>query len=372
VRSWSGVTVDESTAQGLAAWWAAVELVAGVGSSLPLDEERVVGEDRIPVPLSTIFADPDPDPSVTSKALRHQILTSAVSRGNAYAELLGTDGSRTPTGMRTIHPDHVQWRYEVVDGIRDWRCYVDGVERPRWPLGNLWHFPLFVQAGCPVGMSPLALHRQTIGAAIAAQKFSAQYFDSGGNPVMVARTRMDPGQDGAKALKQRIVEATRGNREPLVIPQDIELDKWPVTADDAQFIESQRFGVEEIARIVLGGFAEMIGGSTSGSSVTYANTEQRMAAFLALSLIPRYLAPLEESLSTLVPRGRVVRHNVNALLRGDLGARFAAYEASARIYSLTGAPVFLPNEVRALEDLPPLADPAMSGGATTREGGADA
>ena len=354
-RSWSGITVTENDARGLAAWWAAVELVAGVGSSLPLDEIRVVGDTRTKLPLSSIFADPDPDPSITAKAFRHQLLTSAIARGNAYAEVLGSTGPGTqPTGMVAIHPDRVQWRYVEVDGRYGWHPFVDGERRSRWPLGDLWHWPLFVQAGSPVGLSPVEVHRQTIGAAIAAQKFGAQYFDSGGLPVAIIRPDRDPGEDGAKALKQKVVDATRGNREPLVLPATVGFDKLTISADEAQFLQTQRYGVEEVARIVLGGFPELIGGATSGQNVTYTNREQRLADFLALSLVPRYLAPLEDALSTLIPRGRIVRHNVDALLRGDLAARFAAYESSARIFDMTGVPVYTPDEIRAIEDLPPL------------------
>lgn len=352
----SGVVVTPDKALTHSAVWAAIELVASVGSSLPLDEFRKQGENLVQLPLSPIFADPDPEPSVSAQALRAQILRSVASRGNAYCELLGDPINGIVTGMTTIHPDRATWRLERVGDSQawQWQLYIDNVRRNRWPLGDVWHFALFQQPGCPVGLSPVEYHRQSIGQALAAQQFGQSFFDGGGNPSMIIKPPQRLADDEAKALKQKVVDVTRGNREPLVMPQEIQIERISVPAEDSQFLETQRYGVEEIARIFLGGFPELIGGSVTGTSITYANREQRNADFIALSLAPRYLIPLEVALSTLVPRGRFVRHNVNALLRSDLQARYASYKTSAEVSTMMGAPLLTINEMRRLEDLPPI------------------
>lgn len=350
----AGVPVTPDSAMQQAAVWASIELVAGVGSSLPLDEFRKVNDDQVAVSLSALFADPDPDPSITAQAWRAQILRSAVARGNAYAELLGADMG-TPTGAVTIHPDRVRWQWEKrASGGHAWQVYVDNVRRTRWPLGDLWHFPLFLQPGTPIGLSPVEYHRQAIGAALAAQKFGAQFFD-GSNPQWVAKVTGNPGETGAKDLKEKIIAATSGNNDPLVISSEITLERVSIPVEDSQFLETQRYGTEEIARIFLGGFPELIGSAVSGGgSVTYANREQRMADFIALSLAPRYLVPLEAALSALVPRGRFVKHNVDALLRADLKGRYESYKLAADVADAMGAPLLTIDEMRRLENKPPL------------------
>ena len=352
----SGVTVDPNTAMRNSAWWACMELVAGVGSSLPLDEFRKIGQEQVEVPLSAIFADPDPDASVSAVAFRAQVLRSAVARGNAYADLLGAENG-TPTGAVTIHPDCVRWELEKQrGGGYRWEVYVDGVRRDRWPLGDLWHFPLFLQPGSPVGLSPVKYHRNAIGAALAAQQFGAQFFDKAGLPSVLVQSAETLTEDQATVLKEKIIDATRGSRQPLVLPQALTFSKISISAEDSQFLDTQRYGVEEIARIVLGGFPELIGSAvTGGGSITYANREQRMADFIALSLAPRYLIPLEHALSTLVPRGRYVKHNVDALLRSDLQGRFQAYKLNAEIAGLMGGAPFTVNDMRRLENRPPVA-----------------
>lgn len=350
----SGVVVNPESAMRNSAWWACMELIAGVGSSLPLDEFRKIGGDQVEVPLSAIFSDPDPDPSVSAVAWRAQVLRSAVARGNAYAELLGAD-SGTPTGAVTINPDCADWKFEKAAGGYAWQLYIDGKRRDRWPNGDIWHFPLFLQPGSPVGLSPVQYHRNSIGAALAAQQFGQQFFDKAGLPSVLLQSPVDLTEQQAKDLKTKVIDATRGTRQPLVLPSDIAFTKISISPDDSQFLDTQRYGVEEIARIVLGGFVELIGGAVSGGgALTYVNREQRMADFIALSLAPRYLIPLEAALSALVPRGRYVKHNVDALLRADLQGRFSAYKLNAEIANLMGVAPLTGNDMRRLENRPPI------------------
>jgi hypothetical protein len=79
-----------------------------------------------------------------------------------------------------------------------------------------------------------------------------------------------------------------------------------------------------------------------------------MADFIALSLAPRYLVPLESALSALVPRGRYVKHNVDALLRADLQGRFNAYKLNAEIANLMGGAPLTVNDMRRLENRQPI------------------
>ena len=59
-------------------------------------------------------------------------------------------------------------------------------------------------------------------------------------------------------------------------------------------------------------------------------------------------------LHNLVGRGERVRHNLDAILRADLAARYTSYEVAARIFDATGVPLLTNDEMRRLENLPPL------------------
>lgn len=347
--TWSGVVVDGERAMRNSAVWASVELVATLAASMPIEQFRKAGDQSQPVPLDSFFIDPDPDPSVSIAGFVGQVLRSAAMRGNAYALLQADPVTGRVMRASTVHPDRVHW--QIVDGKV--RTLLDGERVERWPLGPLWHFALFQQPGSPIGLSPLEYHRQTIGATIAAQKFGAAFFDSGGNPSIIIQVPDEPTVEESKALKQKVLETTRGNREPLILPQELRIERVSVTPDDSQFLETQRYGVEEIARVFLGGFPELIGSAVTGSgSITYANREQRMADFIALSLGPRYLVPLERALSMLLPADQYVRFNIDSLLRADLAGRYASYKLAAEVSTLLGQPLLTVDEMRQLENLP--------------------
>jgi HK97 family phage portal protein len=154
----------------------------------------------------------------------------------------------------------------------------------------------------------------------------------------------------AAGIKSAFTAATSMNREPAVMGAGLRYERIQVSPEEAQFLDTQRFTVEQIARI-YGVFPEMIGGATSGSNVTYANREQRAADWLTFGLMP-YLIPIEEALSSLVPRPQRVRFNTDALLRSDTKTRYEAHAIGLSAGFLTV------NEVRALEDLEPLDEPA--------------
>ena len=118
-----------------------------------------------------------------------------------------------------------------------------------------------------------------------------------------------------------------------------------IAPEESQFIETQRFTVAQIAR-VFGVPPEMVG-SDAGNSLTYSNVESRALDFLRYSVQP-WLIRLETALSGVLPRDQFVRFNAGGLLRATTKDRYEAHEVALRAGFLTI------NEVRALEDLPPL------------------
>lgn len=329
------------------ALWAAVTLIASLGSTVPIAQIAHRGDERVRVDLASIFSDPDPDPSIDDVTFRHQCLMSAATTGNAYGEIIG--GPRNPTAISTLEPERAQWSRNR-DGV--WVVKIDGKERQRWPLGSLWHMAINVPPGRPFGLNPLQAQRETIATALAAKEWGGSYFGQGPMPLWLFHNEStkDPGKTGADRLKARIMEAFDGSRDPVLLPRGIKGEQVKIAANESQFLETQRFAVEQIARVFFGGWAEMIGGATSGESVTYANVEQRVNAFMSLSLMPRYLVPFEKSLSRLAPDQHEIKHKVDAIVRADLAARFASYMTSAQIFRLTGQPVLTNDEIRDLED----------------------
>lgn len=332
-------TVDDSTAMRHSAVWACVRLIAGVGSTLPIDAYRMTGDQSTPVSLAPVLADPSTD--VSPSVWRYQMWSSLLLAGNAYGLITEFTPSGFPRRIEILNPNAVSWHDD--EGV--WVCKVDNQVIDRWPSGRLWHTAIFVPGGQPFGLSPITYAARSINAGLEAERFGGEFFTGGGHPSSVIYSDQNLTPEQAQGAKEAFVRATKG-REPAVMGAGLRHEQIQISPTDSQFLDSQRFTVEQIARI-YGVFPEMIGAATSGSSVTYANREQRAADWLTYGLLP-YLVPVEEALSSLVPRPQRVKANVSAVLRSDLKTRYESYAVALTNEFLSV------DEVRGLEDLPPM------------------
>ena len=334
-------SVTTESAMRLSAVWACVRLLAGLGSTLPLDQQRRRDGLTVDVPRSVLFD--QPQAGTTLSTWLYQVWSSMLTAGNAYGLVTAIGANGWPTTVELLDPSVVQWR---ADEQRGWVVTVDRQEVQRWPEGPLWHVPIFTMPGAPFGMSPIQNAKQTIAGGLSAERFGTDFFTGGGTPNAILYSDSELTQEQAQGIKSAFVSSTAGNREPAVMGAGLRYERISVAPDEAQFLDQQRFTVEQIARI-YGVFPEMIGGATSGSSVTYANREQRAADFLTFGLMP-YLIALEDGLSGLVPGPNRVKFNVDGVLRSDLKTRYEAHAIGIDSGFLTV------DEVRQLEDRPPL------------------
>jgi HK97 family phage portal protein len=125
--------------------------------------------------------------------------------------------------------------------------------------------------------------------------------------------------------------------------------KWNatgITNEQAQFLETRKFTAGQIAAMLFRLDPADIGIGVEGSSITYANLEQRNTRRVQVALMP-WVIRLEAALSTLVP-GRQLKFNLNGLLRADLKTRYESYAIGVKSKFL------VPNEPRGWENLDPL------------------
>ena len=341
-------SVTTESAMRLSAVWACVRLLAGLGSTLPLDQQRRRDGLTVDVPRSVLFD--QPQAGTTLSTWLYQVWSSMLTAGNAYGLVTAIGANGWPTTVELLDPSVVQWR---ADEQRGWVVTVDRQEMQRWPEGPLWHVPIFTMPGAPFGLSPIQNAKQTIAGGLSAERFGTDFFTGGGTPNAILYSDSELTQEQAQGIKSAFVSSTAGNREPAVMGAGLRYERISVAPDEAQFLDQQRFTVEQIARI-YGIAPEMIGGATSGSSVTYANREQRAADFLTFGLMP-YLIALEDGLSSLVPGPNRVKFNVDGVLRSDLKTRYEAHAVAITSGFLTV------NEVRQIEDRPPLPETTPPG-----------
>lgn len=346
----SGVRVNADDALRHSTVWACRAAIAEAIQQLPLEEQtRRSGQMVRRDPPALFYA---PAPGWTWEAWAWAMAWDLAGEGKCYAFIPGLDSRGMPSALVPVDSSDVRW--EWVQREKRWSVIYAGSEVQLWPRGPLWHCPLYVTAAHPYGLSPVAYHAETIGVGLAAQQFGARFFGDGGHPTMIATMEVDPGAEGAKALKARLMDAMRGNREPVFVPKGLDLKKWQVNPDESQFLNTMRYSGEDVCRI-FGVPPGKVALAVSGSSVTYSNVSDANAEWRTAGLA-RYVNSFEAALSTLLPSGanRVLRLNFEGFLRADEGKRFSAYVQAAQIGAQAGTPLLTVNEMRAREGMAPL------------------
>lgn len=316
--------------------FACTRLLADTVASLPVD---VYGPDGGQLPTPAVLSEPAAGMSLPEWV--EAVMRSLLLRGNAYGLITARTGpGLLPGQVELVHPDMVSVSQDPSSGVLTYR-----VGGRAYGRHDVWHARAFVMPGVALGLSPITTARQQIALGLAAQRFGAEYLASSGAPtVLIESTDPDLDEDSAGELRDEYVRAQRVRR-PMVTGTNVTIKPLSITAEESQFLATQRASVQDVARI-FGVPVEMVGGD-SGSSMTYATVEGRALDFLRYSVAP-WLTRLENALSRLLPVGHRVRFNADALLRSTTTDRYAAYKAALEARWLTV------DEVRALEDLPPL------------------
>lgn len=362
-RGISGARVGFHGALSIPAVWSAVRLRANIVSSLPV---RVFRRDpstgravRVPSAETGALAQPSAQFDVMSWLHAGQLALDL--RGNNYGQIVARD-PRTylPTQIELVHPDEVGVR-TLKDGTIEYRFAGRKVES-----FDVWHERQNEVPGSVVGMSPITAAARALGITVSAEDYGAEFFTEAMTPSALLSSDAPIDEDQARIVKRR-VRSTQQGREPLVLGGNWNYKTLSISPTDALLLEVLRYGREDVA-LLFDVPGELINAPAQGSSVTYANREQRTQDLLALRLGPA-IARRERALSRLTVRGQWVRLDASVLLRSDLPTRYAAYERGLRNGFLSFEMVAEDDDREPLtaEQLQALHDAGILGAATPDE-----
>lgn len=294
------------------------------------------------VDLPPVAVNPSPQPQVAGEHWRAGAQEAAALRGYAAGMVATTDRLGWPTKIEGVHPDLVSWRRDR-DGRVRWKVGTTAVELFQ-NGGELWVAPAMrVGPGAPVGLSVIRYAAATIDLGLEAQQFAGDYFRAGGAPTTHAKvqSRHDLNDEQIEVIRSRILTATEGRR-PLVTGSNVELSKVDISADDAQFLETMRANVADVAAY-FGIPAESINGSSGGSGITYATVEGRNLELLT-NTVGAWMRWWAVTLGQLTPPDLELRLDPEALLQTSVRA---LYETVATGLGRGTPGVLTPNEARA-------------------------
>lgn len=349
--SWTGEQVTGRSALGISAVWACVNLIAGTIASLPMNVHRGEGgrqETLFDHPLQRLLHD-SPNYDQTALDFWEFMAASLELWGNAYARIERRGGQIT--ALLPVNPALVIVRRQK-NGFLEYRWSDEGKS---WCLNDddVLHIRGF--GGNPLGgMSTLDFARETFGLAQATNRAAATTFSNGMRPsgVLTVDQWLSPEvRDVAtKNLVEKFAGAQNAGR-PMVLEGGMKWQQLTINPEDAQMLETRSFSVQEICRFF--GVPPHMVGHTEKTTSWGTGLEQQTMAFQKFTL-RRRIKRIEQALAKqlLTPEDRAqgvsVAFNFEGLLRADSAGRAAFYQAMTQIGAMTI------NEVRALENLPPV------------------
>jgi len=348
VSTAAGMTVGPDTALRVSAVYACIRLIAESIATLPLHVFERVGKDKQLAsdhPLSYLVHD-SPEKRYTSCVWRETQQSHVLLGGNGYARIERSRGQ--VSAIYPLNPNYVTPRTEsktVVYDIQERGTLEAGVS-----ASDILHIPGMGWDGL-VGYSPIYLAREAIGLALATQEYGSRLFSNGSRPSGVIKMAGHLKDDNARTrLRQSWEEIHRGSSNSgrvAILEDGAEFAPIAIPPEDAQFLETRKFQVAEIARIFR--VPPHMIGDVERTTSWGSGIEQQSIGFFRDTLRPwvvRWEQELNRKLFSERERGRYFcEFNVDGMQRGDLKSRYEAYSI-ARQWGWMSV-----NDIRRLENM---------------------
>ena len=342
----SGTYVTTDSAFKVNAIYSAISLIADTISTLPLDAYiRIDGERRAFRPRPAWVQKPDVD-LISKEPFYNAVIVSMLLDGNAFIRVY-RDSAGRPLNLVVLNPQDVTVTRNAIGRV----MYRVESNDELLSSEQILHVIDVLKPGHIRGISRVEALKDNWGLALALESFAARYFGQG---VTMAGHIEFPGNlspEQAKDLSDAFSSRHGGFRKAHkvgVLSGGAKFVGDQVDNDAAQFIDSRRMAVEDVAR-AFNIPPHLLG--LPGTN-TYSSVEQNNIAFVTHTLRP-IIQKLEGAFSTLLSaetggENAFLKFTIDGLLRGDANSRFAAYSNGLQSGWLKV------NDVRRLEDLPPV------------------
>ena len=351
--STAGKYVNERSAMQMTAVYSCVRILAEAVAGLPLHlykyTESGGKEKAIDHPLYLLLHD-EPNPEMSSFVFRETLMTHLLLWGNAYAQIIRNGKNEVialyplmPNKMSVDRDEHGQLYYTYQRSNEE-APTMKGSSVILKP-SDVLHIPGLGFDGL-VGYSPIAMAKNAIGMAIACEEFGAKFFANGAAPSGVLEhpgTIKDPSR--VREAWQSQFGGSSNSGKVAVLEEGMKYTPISISPEQAQFLETRKFQINEIARIFRVP-PHMVGDLEKSS---FSNIEQQSLEFVKYTLDP-WVIRWEQSImrSLLTPEEKktyYAKFNLDGLLRGDYQSRMNGY-AIGRQNGWMSA-----NDIRELENL---------------------
>jgi HK97 family phage portal protein len=351
LESQSATVVNQETVFTVNAIFSAVSLISDTISTLPVDSYiRLDGLRRPFRPRPAWVTKPDVD--TTKEAFYGAVIVSMLLDGNAFIRVYSNRRGEI-NNLVVLNPIDVEIRRNGVGRV----MYEVKGESRMLSSENVIHVPDVVRPGAIRGVSRVEALKEDFGLAIALRSYAARFFGSGATTQGIIEYPNKLTGEQAKMLQENFDSRHKGwkrSHRTGILSGGATYKTTSVTNDQAQFIDSRRMAVEDVAR-AFNVPPHLLGLPGTNS---YASVEQNNLAWVIHCLRP-IVQKLESAFSPLMsryPGGETafIKFNLDGLLRADINSRMSAYSTGLLSGFLTI------NDVRRLEDLQDIDDPSAN------------
>ncbi len=323
----SGIIVNPQNAMQSAAVYSCVKVLAESVGVLPLcvytkgpNGAKTPNEKH---PLWEILHEQPNDYQSSVEFLETMVLHLTL-RGNAYAYVNRARSGRV-VELIPLHPDMVMVTMNGQNVVEYRAGTEQGGQRPM-DRSEILHIKGLSMNGW-LGISPIAYARESIGLALATEKFGGQLFRNGAKPGGVLEVPELLSDQAYTRLKASFDSASSGENahKTAILEQGAKFSKIGLAPDDAQFLDTRKYQRAEIAGIFRVP-AHLI---NDLEHATFSNIENMSLDFVKFSLMP-WLSRIEKAMrrdlfSAEDKATQSLRFNIASLLRGDAASRAAYY-----------------------------------------------
>lgn len=334
---------DTDKALTLTAVWCAIRLLAESVSSLPISVyTKQKNGDKLEDTESPIYNLVKFKPNYYQNKITffEFIMLSICTEGNSYVQIV-RNNSGTPVQLICLDPSNVT----VVVNNNELFYQVDG--GAVLDSSDMLHFKTITDDGV-TGLSPIDQCAKALNWGVSLEEFGSTFFSNGAKPSSILQTDRALSDTALQRLKTSFNSnygKLKNSNSTIVLEEGLTFKPISISPEQAQFLSSRQFSIEEVARI----FNVPPHMLKDLSKSSFNNIEMQSQEFVTYTLMP-YITRIEQEMNLKLFRtnelGKTfVEFNVNGLLRGDVKSRTEAYKTA-----ITNGYMSI-NEVRQKENM---------------------
>lgn len=274
---------------------------------------------------------------------RKLLFDSVLTGGRAFTYIERDETNRV-RNLYPLDPNCVTIKRK--SGVKTYEYREMGEKTVVYRADEIIDLPFMLKSDGLTHRGPVNMGRDALSLSLALANYGSKMFQNGGVPPFVLTGNFQTPEALKRASDDMLASVRKASKEErlaLTLPTGMEVKNLGSDPEKMQMVETQRFCVEQIARI-LSLPPVFLQDLTHG---TFSNTEQQDLHFVKHTL-KRWIEQFEQELN-LKLFGRdsnlYVELNVDGLLRGDFKTRVEGYARGIQVG------LYKPSEPRQWENL---------------------